>query len=337
MQQVETGSRFWWRALDAQSPEPPASSVSAVFSATAPSGNSSKQPGALRQRDPSFKLQIPRGDRRKLQRRRSKARWVKGIVALAALSGISAATAVAVASSQLRNMDPAAAASARATRTLIALGFGIDQVSVTGHRYTLDADVFDALDLPNVATFASFDAAAALKRIERIAWVDTAQITRVFPGTLTVQIHERQAAAIWTRSERDYLIDGTGRLLGPVPVASGFVLPHVTGEGANTDAPLLLVALRRHKELEQKFSYAERIAERRWAVVLKNGTRVELGADREVEGLHEVANNTALRRALDGAPVVIDVRTPGRIALRPVSAQVTAAPVRPQASLELRP
>ncbi len=149
----------------------------------------------MRQHDLSFKLQIPRGDRRKLQRRRSKARWVKGIVAFAALSGISAATAVAVASSQLRNMDPAAAASERATRTLIALGFGIDQVSVTGHRYTLDADVFDALDLPNVATFASFDAAAALKRIERIAWVDTAQITRVFPGTLTVQIHERQAAA----------------------------------------------------------------------------------------------------------------------------------------------
>ena len=72
------------------------------------------------------------------------------------------------------------------TQALIAVGFGIDQVSLTGQRYTLDSDVFDALDLGNVKTFAALDTAAALKRIERIAWVDTAQITRVFPGMLNV-------------------------------------------------------------------------------------------------------------------------------------------------------
>lgn len=211
-----------------------------------------------------------------------------------------------------------------ATRIMIAAGFGIDQLSLTGQRYTLDSDVFDALDLTNVRTFAALDTAAALKRIERIAWVDTAQITRVFPGMLNIEIKERIPAAIWRRGDKNLLVDATGRTLGPVPPATSWALPQIAGEGASAEAPLLLAALLAHKEIASRLSYAERITERRWSVVLTNGSRIELAADREVEGLDQIASNAALRKAIAGPPATIDVRTPGRAIIRPSVTPVAA-------------
>ena len=211
-----------------------------------------------------------------------------------------------------------------ATKSLIAAGFGIDQVSLTGQRYTLDSDVFEALDLANVKTFAALDTAAALKRIERISWVDTAQLTRAFPGALNIQIQERIPAAIWSRDGGSYLIDATGRTLGPVPPVNGWVLPHIAGEGANADVPLLLMALYRHKEIEAQFSHAVRVAERRWSVVLKNGSRLELAPDREIEGLDQIAASSVLRQSVLDSPVIVDVRTPARAVMRPAAIRTSA-------------
>lgn len=271
----------------------------------------------------NFTLQIPRCDRRIRPRRRRSA-FKSGLVVASWLFFVAGGAAVmAVSVAEIRLADVLTSSRNSANTALIAAGFGIDQVSLTGQRYTLDQDVFDALDLPNVKTFAALDTSGALKRIERISWVDTAQITRVFPGMLNVAIKERAPTAIWSRGDKSYLIDATGRTLGPVQDANGWVLPHISGEGAPADAPLLLTALSRNKDIEAHFSRAERIAERRWRVVLTNGTRIELAADREVEGLDQVATSSTLRRAVGGAPFVVDVRTAGRAVMRPLSTNVT--------------
>ena len=80
---------------------------------------------------------------------------------------------------------------------------------------------------------------------------------------------------------------------------------------------LMLAALHQYPALESEYAYAERVAERRWRIVLKNGTALELGADREIEGFEEIAQARAVAPAIKGAPMIVDVRTPGRIAMRP--------------------
>lgn len=265
-------------------------------------------------------LQIPRGDRRVRPRRKANTLTTGAAVSALLLAVATAGAVLAVTLPETALRDAQETARQLTSQALVAVGFGIDQVSITGQRFTLDSDVYDALDLTNVKTFAALDTAAALKRIERISWVDTAQISRVFPGQLTVEIKERSPAAVWARGGTRYLIDATGRTLGPVAANSNWVLPQIAGEGANADAPLLLAALGRHKDIQSRFSHAERIAERRWSVVLNNGSRIELGADREVEGLDQVAASTILRKAISAAPVIVDVRTPGRAVMRPVAA-----------------
>jgi cell division protein FtsQ len=328
LQQVDTGSRFWWRALDAQTPPP-------VMPVTAAHFTQPRRQAA----HPSmgFTLQVPKSDRRKVSRNRKKKSggWLVFGACLLVVSGAAAVLAGAMPANAAR--DAASSVRQYATRGLISTGFGIDQVSLTGQHYTLDRDVFDALDLANVKTFAALDTNAALKRIERLSWVDMAQITRVFPGTLNIDIKERVPAAIWTRGDKNYLIDVTGRTLGPVPVNSGWSLPHLAGEGANADAPLILTAISRHKEIAAEFHHAERIAERRWSVVLNNGSRIELGADREVEGMDIVASTSVVRQAILASAYVVDVRTEGRATIRPLALASAAAIAQPQTSMVQAP
>lgn len=213
-----------------------------------------------------------------------------------------------------------ALALSEAQGALLELGFGIDQVSLTGHHFTTDRDIYDALDLNAARTFAAFDAAAALKRIEGLPWIESAQITRLYPGGLKVEVRERRPAALWALKGRLFLVDATGRVLGAVAEPHGWQLPRIAGEGANSEALLLFTALQRHPDIARRLARAERIGARRWSLVLSNGSRLELGADREVEGLEQIARNSELRQALDGAPFTVDVRTPGRLAMRPLNA-----------------
>lgn len=309
LQQVGMRSRFWWRALDAQSPEPvtPRPPVRIFHRAL----HTKKVTPA----DNGMRLQIPRGDRRRIRKNTSKHSPL-ALVSATIVAALGATSAVAFTFSDMTLSEARASISDVSSRAMIGAGFGIDQVALTGQRFTLDTDVFDALDLTNVRTFAALDTAAALKRIERISWVDTAQITRVFPGMINIEIRERTPAAVWRRGDKNVLIDATGRTLGPVPHATRWSLPQVSGEGANADAPLLLAALSTHKDIASRLSFAERVAERRWSVALNNGSRIELGADREIEGLNYVTSNAVLVKALSGPPVTIDVRTPGRAVVR---------------------
>ncbi len=324
MQQVKQDKRFWWRALDALSPEEPASEPD-IYN---PPRNSSiwTSPAAAQRRAPAnpFALQISQGDRRPPARQRAR----RGTSYLAAaVTGVVLCTSAAAAVLMSDYLEPEkikSLASEKATGVMLGLGFGIDQVSLTGQHYTPDSEIFDALDLPNVRTFAEFDAGAALKRIERLAWVDTAQITREYPSVLKVQVRERRPAAIWKRADKEYLIDTSGRVLAHVALPHGWQLPRISGEGANSEALMLFTALGRYPAIEEQFDHAERVAERRWSVVLRNGSRLELGADREDEGLAHVASRSDLRSVLKGAAFVVDVRTPGRIALRPLQPGKTA-------------
>lgn len=266
-----------------------------------------------------MRLEVPRGDRRLAARRKAQNRSSGMLALFAGMTMVSAGSAGLLLSGYVDRAQIQSAMTSHAVDALMAIGFGVDQVSVTGHHFTSDADIFDALDLPNVRTFAEFNAEAALKRIERLSWVDTAQITRVFPGSLSVQVRERRPSAIWDRGDKSYLIDASGRVLGPIPTNNSWQLPHVAGEGANSEAAMLLTALGRHSDILRLTKHAERLAERRWALVLQNGSRLELGADRESEGLDLIESNGELRNALSGAAAIIDVRTSGRAVIRPIT------------------
>ncbi|HEX2840103.1 cell division protein FtsQ/DivIB [Hyphomicrobium sp.] len=197
------------------------------------------------------------------------------------------------------------------------LGFGVDQVTLSGYHFTFDREIFDALDLANVRTFAALDTAAVKSRIERLPWIDTAEITRVFPGRLEIRVTERKPFALWSRGDRFYVIDKTGRTLAAVSGGALPNLPRFAGEGAAALAASFLDNLARYPEVASRLNEAERISERRWRLKLANKTTIELPADGEVGALEELSRDTALVRIVSAGQTTLDFRGPGRVAIRP--------------------
>ncbi|NJO23391.1 MAG: FtsQ-type POTRA domain-containing protein, partial [Sphingomonadales bacterium] len=59
--------------------------------------------------------------------------------------------------------------------------FGINEVWLSGHRNTVDADLFAALDLEKSGSLLRFNPSQARMRLEQLSWIDTAAVTRVLP------------------------------------------------------------------------------------------------------------------------------------------------------------
>ncbi len=196
------------------------------------------------------------------------------------------------------------------------LGFGIEQVSLTGHRFTPDADLFAALDLKSARSLASFDAPGIRQRFERLPWVQSVEISRVWPGQLAIRVTERKPFAIWERGETAELIDATGRQLGPVKSDAILDLPRIAGEGANETAAQLLTALGRYPALKSKVVRARRLADRRWTLDLASGGQIHLPSDGEVSALARLASEPQFAAQLDTAAQIIDLRSPSKIAIR---------------------
>lgn len=212
-----------------------------------------------------------------------------------------------------------------------AAGFGVDQVSLKGHTYSFDRDIFDALDLANVRTFAALDTAAVKARIERLPWIDTAELTRVYPGRLDIRVTERTPYAVWKRADRNYLIDKTGRVLAAVDGETLPRLPRFVGEGAATIAAEFMEALAHYPDLAGAFAEAERVSERRWRLKLANAATIELPADGEVGALEEIARDEGLKRVVAQGNITLDFRGPGHLAARPADAAAAPAVAAPGA------
>lgn len=216
-----------------------------------------------------------------------------------------------------RNARHAEPALPELERLADAIGLGIDQVSVTGHRFTPDGDIFDALQLGQNRLLPGFDSAAAQRRIEALPWVRSAELTRVLPGRIDVRITEREAFASWNRGDDEVLIDLGGRVLQRVPKGSVANLPRVAGEGAGPEAIGLLALLSRYPALMANLDEARRVGGRRWRIALKNGSRIELPPDGEALVLDALASDGALEGLVAGAPRSVDLRAAGRIAVQP--------------------
>lgn len=208
------------------------------------------------------------------------------------------------------------------------MGIRVEQVALSGQRFTSDADVFEAIDIPSTGSLVTFDAAQARERIEKLPWVSTAAISRIFPGALDVRITERQPSALWIDNGREYLVDDSGRVLSALKKGTSVKLPRLSGAGAPAQAQTLLDLIVRFPRIAERFEMAERVGERRWTLHLKSGVVVHLGADREAVALAALSAPDELGKLVDTPNTIVDLRTRGRITVR--SAPPPAAAIATQ-------
>lgn len=210
-------------------------------------------------------------------------------------------------------------------------GLGVDEVWLTGHRHTLDSEIFAALDLASAPALPSYDVGAARRRLEALSWVASAHVLRVLPDKLQVRIVERTPVAVWSHLETRALVDASGRVLARLGSGLATDLPVIAGEGAPEAAAELLAALARHPAIAQRVETAIRVGRRRWTLALADGSRIHLPASSSLAALDRLAGLLGANLALNRPNQVIDLRQAGLVAIGPTAARPSPSKPAPRA------
>lgn len=193
-------------------------------------------------------------------------------------------------------------------------GFGIDRINITGQSLTSEATILSALGLNPGTSTVTFDADAALARIEAIPSVKSAAIRKKYPGELIVTIEEKQPMARWRFGDATFLVDEFGQ---PVARDDGSFreLPLVVGEGAADDAIVMVRTLDRYPAITRDLAALSRIGDRRWDLIFYSGLRVQLPENGVAQALAQLDMYQSTQQLLDRDVSVIDLRVAGMVSL----------------------
>ena len=161
-------------------------------------------------------------------------------------------------------------------------------------------------------------------RVESLDWVASARVRRLWPSTLQVDVARRQAYARWQEDGEVAVIDSNGERLLAERAADHPELPLVVGEGAGPAAEPLLVALEALPQVRSHLKALVRVGDRRWNLQLTSGATVALPQEGAPLALAELESLQDRYRLLDRPVAAIDLRTPGRLAVR-VSPELAGA------------
>lgn len=111
----------------------------------------------------------------------------------------------------------------------------VDEVRVSGAARTAEAAVLEQARIATGDRLVAVDLRGAGERVASLPWVREVHLARRVSGEVTLEITERTAVAVVATGSQRLLVDGEGRVLGPLAAAPD-VGPLVVLEGVG-DVP----------------------------------------------------------------------------------------------------
>jgi len=158
-------------------------------------------------------------------------------------------------------------------------GFVLTDLAVTGLNRTAENDILAVLDVDSGMPLLSINLGQLQAKIEALPWIKKADISRVLPGGLSIQVTERVPYALSQHDGRVVLIDQQGEEITDRGLASFSDLMLVVGTVTPAELGLLQMQKAKSPQLADRVQSAVRVGNRRWDVIFDNGIRVKLPAD----------------------------------------------------------
>jgi cell division septal protein FtsQ len=216
----------------------------------------------------------------------------------------------------------------------------ITRITVTGANRMSAGEVLALLDELRGQNMVTTNLEAWRRKLLASPWIADAAMRRVFPGTLSVVVSEREPLGIGRIGDALYLIDRRGAIIDEFgPTYAEFDLPIIDGlaaapggSGALVDerraalAGRLLSELQRRPDLGQRVSQVDVSDVRDAAVILKDDTAlIRVGDDRFVERVQAYLDLSPRLREQVPQIDYVDMRFDERVYVRPQQ----TAPGRP--------
>ncbi|MBL8531328.1 MAG: cell division protein FtsQ/DivIB [Hyphomonadaceae bacterium] len=196
------------------------------------------------------------------------------------------------------------------------MGFTVDTIEVEGVNGARAQEVRAVVTPEGRHSVLSLDPADVRTRVESLDWVARARVQRLWPSTMRISVERRQAYARWQEDGEISVIDYNGERLLAERAADHGELPLVVGAGAGPAAEPLLIALENLPQVRARLEALVRVGNRRWNVELVSGTTIALPEQGAAEALAQLERLQSEHRLLDRPLAQIDMRAPGRVAVR---------------------
>jgi cell division protein FtsQ len=157
-------------------------------------------------------------------------------------------------------------------------GFGIADVHISGNARTPPDALVAALGLEPGQSIFEADLQAARQRLLALDWVADADVRRRYPGSIYVTIVEKRPFALWQAPSGLFVIERSGGTITSKNLESFASLPKLIGPDANTGADIV-DAVAQHRAVLARVKAMERVADRRWNLILDDGVIVKLPED----------------------------------------------------------
>ncbi len=208
---------------------------------------------------------------------------------------------------------------------LAGIGFRITKVETHGAVTTDPVALAQAIGVKDGDPTFGFSLNGIQQRVQALGPVQSATVERILPGTLVVNITERDVYAVWQTVQNGQvvfqLIDKKGDVIADQDAAAAKhrepSLLLLSGADAPQQASTLIPELQAEPSVLSHVAAVERVDELRWNLILKNQTVVKLPAENEAGALAQLASLQSSMQLLDRPVESIDLRQAGRMVVRP--------------------
>lgn len=196
-----------------------------------------------------------------------------------------------------------------------ALGFKQSKLIVTGNHLVNEQQIETLLQTQLQGSSFTTNAEDVRAQLLKSPWFQAAEVTKIYPDILAIDVIERQPFAFWKSEEQIRLIARDGTVLGAA-LAEHMNLPQVVGAGANVAATEFIATISKFPDLSARSKAFVRIAERRWNLALAKGTTVLLPEQGWREALHELQQLQRNTNILERDIKQIDMRLKDRLVVK---------------------
>ena len=197
-----------------------------------------------------------------------------------------------------------------------AVGFRIAAVAINGRKQLTQDEILAIGGVNGRSSLLFLDAAVVRDRLKANPWIADANVLKLYPDRLQIDVTERSAFALWQQDGRLSVVADDGAVLESYVSRRFTSLPLVVGKGAETRAKDFLALLDRYPQVKSSTRAAILVGERRWNLRLKDGLDVRLPEN-------DIGNALAMLSKLDSEDhlfsrdiVAIDMRLPDRLTVR---------------------
>lgn len=197
-----------------------------------------------------------------------------------------------------------------------AAGFRIASVILNGRKQLTQDEILAIGGVNGRSSLLFLDAAVVRDRLKANPWIAEANVLKLYPDRLQIDVTERTAFALWQEDGKLSVIADDGAVLENY-VSSRFVaLPQVVGKGADAKAKDFLALLDRYPQVRGMTRAAIYVGERRWNLRLSNGLDVRLPENDVGNALATLSKLDQDDRLFSRDIVAVDMRLPDRMTVR---------------------